>query len=143
MPNISMQDNLITLNKDNGDVLSFITTPINEDWKKSCNIKLVGIENNSGLLDINITQEDLTSVFIYYKSYYSLNYPDFFEGIGKNRTTTLDYINIKNLGIFDYQVLLGLIHNAKPLTIRDRIAYARRHSWIPNVGHGNRKVRYA
>jgi hypothetical protein len=90
-----------------------------------------------------ITQEDLTNVFIYYKSYYSLNYPDFFEGIGKNRTTTLDYINIKNLGILDYQNLLGSIHNAKPLTIRDRIAYARRHSWIPNVGHGNRKVRYA
>ena len=143
MPNISMQDNLITLNKDNGDVLSFITTPINEDWTKSCNIKLVGIENNSGLVDIDITQEDLTNVFIYYKNYYSLNYPDFFEGIGKNRTTTLDYINIKNLGILDYQNLLGSIHNAKPLTIRDRIAYARRHSWIPNVGHGNRKVRYA
>ena len=143
MPNISMQDNLITLNKDNGDVLSFITTPINEDWTKSCNIKLVGIENNSGLVDIDITQEDLTNVFIYYKNYYSLNYSDFFEGIGKNRTTTLDYINIKNLGILDYQVLLGSIHNAKPLTIRDRIAYARRHSWIPNVGHGNRKVRYA
>jgi hypothetical protein len=138
-----MQDNLITLNKDNGDVLSFITTPINEDWTKSCNIKLVGIENNSGLVDIDITQEDLTNVFIYYKNYYSLNYPDFFEGIGKNRTTTLDYINIKNLGILDYQNLLGSIHNAKPLTIRDRIAYARRHSWIPNVGHGNRKVRYA
>jgi len=143
MSNISMQDNLITLNKDNGDVLTFITTPINEDWTKSCNIKLVGIENNSGLLDINITQEDLTSVFIYYKSYYSLNYPDFFEGIGKNRTTTLDYINIKNLGILDYQSLLGFIHNAKPLTIRDRVAYARRHGWIPSVQHGTRKVRYA
>ena len=143
MPNISMQDNLITLNKDNGDVLSFITTPINEDWTKSCNIKLVGIENNSGLLDIDITQEDLTNVFIYYKSYYSLNYPDFFEGIGKNRTTTLDYINIKNLGILDYQSLLALIHSAKPLTIRDRVAYARRHNWIPKVQHGTRKVRYA
>lgn len=142
MSNISMQDNLITLNKDNGDVLTFITTPINDDWTKSCNIKLVGIENNSGLLDINITQEDLTSVFIYYKSYYSLNYPDFFEGIGKNRTTTLDYINIKNLGILDYQSLLGFIHNAKPLTIRDRVAYARRHGWIPSVQHGTRKVRY-
>ena len=138
-----MQDNLITLNKDNGDVLSFITTPINEDWKKYCNIKLVGIENNSGLLDIDITQEDLTNVFIYYKSYYSLNYPDFFEGIGKNRTTTLDYINIKNLGILDYQSLLALIHSAKPLTIRDRVAYARRHNWIPKVQHGTRKVRYA
>ena len=143
MPNISMQDNLITLNKDNGDVLSFITTPINEDWTKSCNIKLVGIENNTGLLDIDITQEDLTNVFIYYKSYYSFNYPDFFEGIGKNRTTTLDYINIKNLGILDYQSLLGLIHSAKPLTIRDRIAYARRHGWIPSVQHGTRKVKYA
>ena len=143
MPNIYMQDNLITLNKDNGDVLTFITTPINEDWTKSCNIKLVGIENNSGLLDINITQEDLTSVFIYYKSYYSLNYPDFFEGIGVNRTTTLDYMNITNLGILDYQSLLGFIHNAKPLTIRDRVAYARRHGWIPSVQHGTRKVRYA
>ena len=143
MLNISMQDNLITLNKDNGDVLSFITTPINEDWKKSCNIKLVGIENNSGLLDINITQEDLISVFVYYKTYYSNNYPQFFNSIGVNRTTTLDYMNIKNLGILDYQDLLSFIDNAKPLTIRDRIAYARRHGWIPSVQHGTRKVRYA
>jgi hypothetical protein len=140
MPNISMQDNLIILNKDNGDVLTFSTTPINDDWKKSCNIKLVNIENNSGLLDINITQEDLTSVFVYYKTYYSNNYPQFFESIGVNRTTTLDYMNIKNLGIFDYQGLLSFIHNAKPLTVRDRIAYARRHGWIPKVGHGFRKV---
>jgi hypothetical protein len=140
MSNISMQDNLIILNKDNGDVLTFSTTPINEDWKKSCNIKLVNIENNSGLLDINITQEDLTSVFVYYKTYYSNNYPQFFESIGVNRTTTLDYMNIKNLGILDYQDLLSFIHNAKPLTIRDRIAYARRHGWIPRVGHGFRRV---
>ena len=143
MPNISMEYDLVILEKDNGDIITFATNEMSEDWQKSFNIKLVGIENNGGLVDIDITQEDLTNVFIYYKNYYSLNYPDFFEGIGKNRTTTLDYINIKNLGILDYQVLLGLIHNAKPLTIRDRIAYARRHSWIPNVGHGNRKVRYA
>ena len=143
MPNISMEYDLVILEKDNGDIITFATNEMSEDWQKSFNIKLVGVQNYSGLFDINITQDDLISVFVYYKNYISNNHPEFFEGIGKNRTTTLDYINIKNLGILDYQVLLGLIHNAKPLTIRDRIAYARRHSWIPNVGHGNRKVRYA
>jgi len=143
MPNISMKDNLVILEKDNGDIITFATNEISEDWQKSFNIKLVGIENNNGLLDIDITQDDLTNVFTYYRTYYYSNYPDFFEGIGINRTTTLDYINIKNLGILDYQGLLGLIHSAKPLTIRDRVAYARRHSWIPKVQHGTRKVRYA
>ena len=140
MSNISMEYGVVILKKDNGDIITFATNEMSKDWQESFNIKLVGIQNNSGLLDIDITQEDLTSVFIYYKSYISNNYPDFFEGIGKNRTTTLDYINLKNLGILDYQRLLGLIENAKPLTIRDRIAYARRQGWIPKVGHGFRKV---
>jgi hypothetical protein len=38
----------------------------------------------------------------------------------------------------DYQKILAEVHNAKPLTIRDRIAYARRHGWIESVGHGER-----
>ena len=142
MPNISMKDNLVILEKDNGDIITFATNKISKDWQKSFNIKLVGIENNNGLLDIDITKDDLISVFIYYRTYYYSNYPDFFEGIGVNRTTTLDYINLKNLGISEYQGLLGLIHSAKPLTIRDRVAYARRHNWIPKV-YGTRKVRYA
>ncbi len=143
MPNISMKDNLVILEKDNGNIITFTTNELSKDWQKSFNIKLLGIENNNGLLDIDITQDDLIRVFTYYRTYYYSNYPDFFEGIGINKTTTLDYINIKNLGILDYQQLLGSIHSAKPLTIRDRVAYARRHGWIPKVGHGNRKVRYA
>jgi hypothetical protein len=142
MPNISMQDNLVILEKDNGDIITFATNELSKDWQKSFNIKLVGIENNSGLFDIDITQDDLISVFIYYRSYYCSNYPQFFKSIGISRTTTIDYINIKNLGILDYARLLCLVDNAKPLTIRDRIAYARRMNWIPKVQHGTRKVRY-
>lgn len=60
------------------------------------------------------------------------------ESLGVNKTTTIDYLNLQALGIKDYQKILADKYNAKPLTIRDRIAYARRHKWISSVGHGER-----
>jgi len=62
-----------------------------------------------------------------------------FKELGINKTTTLDYLNLQSLGIKDYQKILANLEGAKPLTIRDRIAYARRYEWIPSVGHGERK----
>jgi hypothetical protein len=62
-----------------------------------------------------------------------------FQELGINKTTTLDYLNLQSLGIKDYQKILANLEGAKPLTIRDRIAYARRYEWIPSVGHGERK----
>jgi hypothetical protein len=60
------------------------------------------------------------------------------ENLGVNKFTTIDYLNLQSLGIKDYQKILAEKYEAKPLTIRDRIAYARRHKWIPPVGHGER-----
>jgi hypothetical protein len=60
------------------------------------------------------------------------------EALGVNKATLVDYLNLQSLGIKDYQKILAQIYNAKPLTIRDRIAYARRHKWIEPVGHGER-----
>ena len=62
-----------------------------------------------------------------------------FQELGINKTTTLDYLNLQSLGIKDYQKILANVEGAKPLTIRDRIAYARRYEWIASVGHGERK----
>jgi hypothetical protein len=61
-----------------------------------------------------------------------------YESLGTNKSTTIDYLNLQAFGIKDYQKILAEVHNAKPLTIRDRIAYARRHGWIESVGHGER-----
>jgi hypothetical protein len=61
-----------------------------------------------------------------------------YESLGTNKSTTIDYLNLQAFGIKDYQKILAGVHNAKPLTIRDRIAYARRHGWIESVGHGER-----
>jgi hypothetical protein len=135
-----MQDNLIILNKDNGTIVTFGTTELSEDWKKSLNIKIVKVENNSGLIDIDVSQDDLISVFLYYRNYTKLNYPDFYESIGTNKTTTIDYINLQTLGVSTYKSVLASFYNAKVLTIRDRIAYARRHGWIPKAGQGNRRA---
>jgi hypothetical protein len=63
---------------------------------------------------------------------------DEIDALGINKATTVDYLNLQALGIKDYQKILAEVHNAKPLTIRDRIAYARRHGWIESVGHGER-----
>jgi hypothetical protein len=60
------------------------------------------------------------------------------ESLGINKATTVDYLNLQSLGIKDYQKILAELYDAKPLTIRDRIAYARRHKWIEQVGHGDR-----
>ena len=60
------------------------------------------------------------------------------EALGVNKATLVDYLNLQSLGIKDYQKILSQIYDAKPLTIRDRIAYARRHKWIEPVGHGER-----
>jgi len=62
----------------------------------------------------------------------------YFQELGTNKTTTLDYLNLQSMGIKDYQKILAKLEGAKPLTIRDRIAYARRYEWIPSVGHGER-----
>ena len=60
------------------------------------------------------------------------------EALGINKATLVDYLNLQSLGIKDYQKILAELYDAKPLTIRDRIAYARRHKWIEPVGHGER-----
>jgi hypothetical protein len=61
-----------------------------------------------------------------------------FEALGINKTTTLDYLNLQAIGLKDYQRIISQLDNSKPLTVRDRIAYARRHKWIQSVGHGDR-----
>jgi hypothetical protein len=61
-----------------------------------------------------------------------------FETLGINKTTTIDYLNLQAIGLKDYQRIISQLENSKPLTVRDRIAYARRHKWIQSVGHGDR-----
>jgi hypothetical protein len=70
--------------------------------------------------------------------YMKKNHKDFIEYIGLNRATTLDYLNLQALGCKDYQAIIAKEVNAKPLAIRDRIAYARRHGWIDSVKQGTR-----
>ena len=61
-----------------------------------------------------------------------------FATLGINKTTTIDYLNLQAIGLKDYQRIISQLENSKPLTVRDRIAYARRHKWIQSVGHGDR-----
>ena len=70
--------------------------------------------------------------------YTKTNHKDFVESIGVNRLTVLDYLNLQALGCKDYRSIIAKEVNAKPLAIRDRIAYARRHGWIDSVKHGMR-----
>jgi len=62
----------------------------------------------------------------------------YFDFIGINRSTTLDYLNLQSLALKDYQRIIATVDNQSTLTIRDRIAHARRHGWINKVGHGVR-----
>jgi hypothetical protein len=83
--------------------------------------------------------KDVSWAWEYLRSEIHKKYHKNFKELGINKTTTLDYLNLQSLGIKDYQKILANLEGAKPLTIRDRIAYARRYEWIPSVGHGERK----
>ncbi len=97
-------------------------------------------------LTTNIVSEFLGSISLNarrwhwakYKSDNNSKHKEFFDYLGINRTTTLDYLNLQALGIKDYQRIIATTDNQNTLTIRDRIAYARRHGWIDKVGHGVR-----
>jgi len=97
-------------------------------------------------LTTNIVSEFLGSISLNarrwhwakYKSDNNSKHKEFFDYLGINRATTLDYLNLQALGIKDYQRIIATTDNQNTLTIRDRIAYARRHGWIDKVGHGVR-----
>jgi hypothetical protein len=97
-------------------------------------------------LTTNIVSEFLGSISLNTKRWHwakhksdnNSKHKEFFDYLGINRTTTLDYLNLQALGIKDYQRIIATTDNQNTLTIRDRIAYARRHEWIDKVGHGVR-----
>lgn len=76
--------------------------------------------------------------WLYHRKESRENYQDWYSELGINRATTLDYLNLQALGLKDYQKLLSQIDGDRPLTIRDRVAYARRRGWISSPGHGSR-----
>lgn len=77
-------------------------------------------------------------IWRFHRRFIKQNYQEFTKDIGINRFTTLDYLNLQSLGCKDYQAVIAKEDNAKPLAIRDRIAYARRHGWIESAEHGER-----
>jgi hypothetical protein len=98
-------------------------------------------KNNQSLPEVELNRFHTSArIFAWFqiRELLKKKYPKDFEVLGINRTTTIDYLNLQSLGVKDYQKILAEVHNAKPLTIRDRIAYARRHNWIESVGHGER-----
>jgi len=98
-------------------------------------------KNNQSLPEVELNRFQTSArifAWLHIRELLKKKYPKDFEVLGINRTTTIDYLNLQSLGVKDYQKILAEVHNAKPLTIRDRIAYARRHNWIESVGHGER-----
>ena len=68
--------------------------------------------------------------------------PWFFNQIKTNRKSVLDYLNLQALGIDEYQKTIASNEEdpkTNPLTIRDRIQYARKMGWLEKPSHGYRK----
>ncbi len=104
-------------------------------------ISSISKKNSQSLPEVELNRFKTSArifVWLQIRELLKKKYPNDFEVLGINRTTTIDYLNLQSLGVKDYQKILAEVHNAKPLTIRDRIAYARRHNWIESVGHGER-----
>jgi hypothetical protein len=112
----------------------------NVHFTKSYRIKLSALEKKGSLINDELTELDKDEIFIKAREYAYHATPDFFEALGVNQRTVLDYLNLKDLGLTDYQNKLSALWGASRLTIRDRIAYARRSNWIPKVKRGTRKV---
>lgn len=104
-------------------------------------ISAVSKKNSQSLPEVELNRFRTSArifAWLQIRELHKRKYPKEFEVLGTNRTTTIDYLNLQSLGVKDYQKILAEVHNAKPLTIRDRIAYARRYNWIEPVGHGER-----
>lgn len=68
--------------------------------------------------------------------------PWFFNQIKTNRKSVLDYLNLQALGVDEYQKTIATNEedpDTNPLTIRDRIQYARKMGWLEKPSHGYRK----
>ena len=112
----------------------------NVHFTKSYRIKLSALEKKGSLIHDELTDLDKDDIFIKAREYAYNTTPEYFEGLGVNQKTVLDYLNLKGLGLTDYQNKLSALWGASRLTIRDRIAYARRNNWIPKVTKGKRKL---
>jgi len=97
-------------------------------------------------LETNVASEFLATISLNIRKWHwakhkqdnTSKFKKYFDLIGINRSTTLDYLNLQSLALKDYQRIIATVENQNTLTIRDRIAYARRHGWIDKVGHGVR-----
>jgi hypothetical protein len=79
-------------------------------------------------------------IWLFMRNFMMKIYSESFHELGVNKQTTIHYLNLLAFGIKDYQQIIAKLENSKPLTVRDRIAYARRYKWIPTVGVGERSA---
>jgi hypothetical protein len=127
-------------------VLFMIESHKKDEVKLDLEARAEQIMKMSYKLTTNIVSEFLGSISLNtrrwhwakHKSDNNSKHKEFFDYLGINRATTLDYLNLQALAIKDYQKIIAVTDNQNTLTIRDRIAYARRHEWIDKVGHGVR-----
>ena len=115
------------------------TGSLGKELTKTIAIMSKGVTENLPLEELNRFKTK-TRIFAWLqiREHLKSKYSKDFEALGINKTTTLDYLNLQAIGLKDYQKIISQLDNSKPLTIRDRIAYARRHKWIQSVGHGDR-----
>jgi hypothetical protein len=127
-------------------VLLLIESHMQGESKLDFDARAEQIIKMSYKLTTNIVSEFLGSIsfntrrwhWVKHKNDNHSKHKAFLDRLGINRATTLDYLNLQALGIKDYQRIIATTDNQNTLTIRDRIAYARRHEWIDKVGHGVR-----
>jgi hypothetical protein len=127
-------------------VLFLIESHMQDEAKLDFDARAEQIMKMSYKLTTNIVSEFLDPIsfntrrwhWAKHKSDNNSKHKEFLDRLGINRVTTLDYLNLQALAIKDYQRIIAVMDNQNTLTIRDRIAYARRHGWIDKVGHGVR-----
>lgn len=95
-------------------------------------------EDPRGLLPINILQQIDKNIGLEHWKYHRKKYLDLDSEIGIQRRTVFDYLLLQSLGLKDFASYISKEDKVKLLTVRDRLAYARRHGWIKKPGVGVR-----
>lgn len=91
---------------------------------------------------MSFSPESRRKLWIKTRNFWIENEKWFYEQIKINRKSVLDYLNLQALGLDEYQKTIALQEEdpkTNPLTIRDRIQYARKMGWLEKPSYGSRK----
>jgi hypothetical protein len=142
--NVSSIDNILFYRKDNGTRYVFKITDIDhDDWRKSLGLKLIKVEhenNDFNVSDLQLSKKELLDIYKAYDEIKQYKYGYYLSNLGIIKSTTIDFIVLKNMGVTDTMLALKnnivSYKNVSIRTLQNRLRLARQRNWIPKPTSG-------